>query len=158
MKRQSTTRCILPAQLRWRSAGRLALAIALTSSLCGCHDKTQSTTRIATFPVKGTLSIDGAPAAGAMVKFYSKKQGGRVPTAIVHEDGSFSASFYDNEDGSPAGQYDLLVVWMQPPPGGGLAQDRLRGQFLDPSKPVASITVIPGNNQIPPIELVTKPP
>ncbi len=121
----------------------------------GCQEKASNAPRTPTYPVHGRLLIDGLPAPGAMVKFYTKQLAGRVPTAIVREDGRFSASFYDNEDGAPAGEYRLLVVWMQTPPQGGLAQDRLAGQFLDPDKPVATILVAQGENQLPPIELST---
>lgn len=129
--------------------------VALTACAAGCRQKTTGTSRIPTFPVHGRLSINGAPAPGAMIKFISQRQGGRVPTAIVRADGSFSASYYDHEDGAPAGKFKLLVVWMQTPPQGGLAQDRLGGRFLDPSKPVATITVKEQENTLDPIELNT---
>ena len=144
----------IPTAARQRAelvAGLLALLVCAV----GCRQKPTGATRIPTFPVQGRLLIDGAPAAGAMVKFYSQQQSGRIATAIVREDGTFSASFYDNEDGAPAGEYKLLVVWMQTPPQGGLAQDCLGGRFLDPSKPVATITAMEGENRLDTIELKT---
>ena len=92
---------------------------------------------------------------GAMIKFVTDKSGGRVPTAIVREDGSFSASFYDVEDGAPTGNYKLVVAWMQVPSGGGLAQDRLRGRYLNPDKPVRTITVGAREVSLEPIELTS---
>jgi hypothetical protein len=134
------------------------LAGVLAGLFCtaGCQPKSAGEPKTPTYPVHGRLLIDGAPATGAMVKFYSSHQGGRVPTAIVRDDGSFSVSFYDNEDGAPAGEYKLLVVWMQTPPQGGLAQDRLGGRFLNPARPVATVTVVAGPNQLAPLELTTK--
>jgi hypothetical protein len=131
----------------------LVLSVGLVGCLHGCGKDKGTTDRIATFPVHGKLLINGAPAPGAMVKFFADKQAGRVPTAIVREDGSFSASYYDAEDGAPAGEYKLLVVWMLPPPEGGMAQDALGGRFLDPARPVATITVHPTENRLSPLEL-----
>ncbi|MEQ8667866.1 MAG: hypothetical protein RIC12_01755 [Pirellulales bacterium] len=90
-----------------------------------------------------------------MVKFISDTNMGRVPTAIVRADGTFSASFYGNEDGAPGGKFRLFVIWMQTPPEGGLARDRLGGQFLKPENPVATITVTQGVNHLEPIALQT---
>jgi hypothetical protein len=133
------------------------VAGSLFAVICtiGCRQKPTSAVRIPTHPVHGRLLVDGAPAPGAMVKFHSKQQPGRTPTGIVREDGSFSVSFYDTEDGAPVGEYALFVVWMQTPPQGGLAQDRLGGRFLDPAKPVATVVVREGQNNLEPIELST---
>jgi hypothetical protein len=135
---------------------RVVLVAAFLAALvcaAGCRQKSPTSVRVPTYPVHGRLTIDGAPAPGAMVKFMSAEHVRRVPTAIVREDGSFSVSFYDNEDGAPAGEYKLLVAWMQTPPQGGLAQDRLGGRFLEPSKPVATVVVSAGQNNLEPIEL-----
>lgn len=131
----------------------LVLGVGLLGGLHGCQKERGTSDRVATFPVHGKLVINGAPAPGAMVKFIAEQHEGRVPTAIVREDGSFSASYYDTEDGAPAGEYKLLVVWMLPPPEGGLAQDVLGGRYLDPARPVATITVHPTENRLSPLEL-----
>ena len=138
-------------------ASRLALVlgIGLVGCLPGCGKEKGTSDRLPTFPVHGKLLINGSPAPGAMVKFIAEQHEGRVPTAIVREDGSFSASYYDTEDGAPAGEYKLLVVWMLPPPEGGMAQDALGGRFLDPARPVATITVVPAENRLPLMELST---
>jgi hypothetical protein len=133
-------------------------AFLLIFCALGCQQQPDASSRLPTFPVFGTITIDGAAPVGAMVKFYSENPGQRMPTAIVREDGSFAASYYDSEDGAPAGEYRLLVVWMQTPPQGGLAQDRLRGQFLDPSHPIATVNVLEGENRLTPIELTIKQP
>lgn len=137
---------------------RIALvagSLAAVSCTTGCRQKPTGAVRIPTYPVHGRLLVDGAPAPGAMVKFRSKRQPGRTPTGIVRDDGSFSVSFYDTEDGAPAGEYALFVVWMQTPAQGGLAQDRLGGRFLDPARPVATVVVSAGQNSLTPIELST---
>jgi len=90
-----------------------------------------------------------------MIKFVNKPTGSRVPTAIVREDGSFQVSYFDQEDGAPVGEYQLLVVWMVPPPEGGLPRDRLQGKYLDPRRPVRTVTVAAGGVALDPIELTT---
>lgn len=130
--------------------------LAVSALLCvgGCAEPGQAA-RTQTYPVTGTLRVNGAPAAGAMVKFLVRDGAGRMPAAIVREDGSFAASSYASEDGAPAGEYHLLVLWMAPPPEGGLPVDRLQGRFADPNDPVRTITVSTGSNQLAPIELTT---
>lgn len=123
----------------------------------GCSNEPQPE-RIPTYPVTGSLHIDGQPAAGTMIKFYDPQNRGRMPAATVRADGTFSASFYTSEDGAPTGEYQLLVLWMTPPPGGGLPVDRLQGRFADPARSVRTINVIAGENRLEPIDLdSTKP-
>lgn len=134
------------------SRTRLFLIYLAVFAVLGCQEAPKPK-RIPTYPVHGTLRIDGAPAVGASVKFYAADKGGRMPAAIVREDGAFSASFYATEDGAPAGEYRLLVLWMVPPPAGGLPVDRLQGRFTDPSRPVRIVTIVAGENHLPAIEI-----
>lgn len=131
----------------------LVLLVPITNA-AGCRNKQVDEAKVPTYPVHGRLLVDGKPAVGAMIKFLPDKTGGRVPTALVREDGTFSASYYGSEDGAPAGEYKLLVAWMQVPPQGGLAQDRLQGRFLDASKPVRVITVAAAETNLEPIRLI----
>lgn len=124
--------------------------------ICALGCRKPQPEQLPVFPVKGTLLIDGAPAKGAMIKFYKEGNRGRVATAIVRDDGSFSASYYGVDDGAPEGSYDLLVIWMKEPAGGGLAVDQLGGQFCDPKRPAAKITVTRVPNELNTIRLTTK--
>ena len=147
-----------PIYPSWNSVvSRRASLLAGCASIVavGCRRQPAPSGRVPTYPVHGRLLIDGQPAMGAMIKFVTDKSGGRVPTAIVREDGSFSASFYDVEDGAPTGNYKLVVAWMQVPSGGGLAQNRLRGPYLNPDKPVRTITVGAREVSLEPIELTS---
>lgn len=130
-------------------------AMALVAG--GCQQE-QTTNQTPTYPVTGTLYVNGQPAIGAMVKFHAPKTSGRMPAAIVREDGSFAASYYGTEDGAPAGEYQLLVLWMTPPPGGGLPVDRLKGRFADASRPVRRVMITEGENLLEPIHLRTNKP
>jgi hypothetical protein len=120
----------------------------------GCRESKPEELRV--FPVTGTLFINDTPAKGAMIKFYKEGHRGRVPTAIVRDDGAFSTSYYGVDDGAPEGSYDLLVIWMQEPAAGGLPVDQLRGQFCDPKRPAARISVVRGPNELNAIRLMTR--
>jgi Calcineurin-like phosphoesterase len=69
-----------------------------------------------THPVKGSVFLEGAPAAGATIGFYLKnpasKKGPRFAgDAIVEGDGSFVMSSYGAFDGLPAGEYAVTVAF-----------------------------------------------
>ena len=128
------------------------ISVLLSSTGCTSPEDTKEPT----YPARGQLFLDGAPAVGAMVKFYAPGRQGRLPTAIVREDGSFAASFYGIEDGVPQGEYALLVLWMVPPPEGGLPQDRLEGRFSNPAHPVRTVKLEPGGTNLGRIDLNTR--
>jgi serine/threonine-protein phosphatase CPPED1 len=72
--------------------------------------------RKATHPVRGVVYLDGAPAAGATVSFYSKDAAGRkglrfAGDGAVEGDGSFVASTYGAFDGLPIGEYAVTVAY-----------------------------------------------
>lgn len=137
-----------------RSRGQIpsrCLLFALLAA-CGCQQSTQPVTT-PTYPVTGSLTINGQPAAGASLKLYQPEMSGRMPTAIVRHDGSFSFSYLGAEDGAPAGKYSVLVMWMVTPRDGGLPVDRLGLRHINPNQPVAQVVVLPGSNHLPPIRL-----
>jgi Calcineurin-like phosphoesterase len=84
-------------------------------------------------PVKGSVHVDGVPAANATVIFYLEEPAPKKPTragdAFVESDGSFVLSTYTAGDGAPAGKYIVTVV-----PDGGYGKS---------SKPPAGLE-IPG--------------
>jgi len=140
-----------PGVFRWLPT----LAVVLLAA--GCSEVEEPTGPVR-FPVLGQLLIDGQPAAGATIKFIPAdgKLQARSVTAQVRADGHFAASYLSNEDGIPAGTYDLVVYWLDVPPEGGLPVDRLQGRFCNPQQPVSTITVIEGENQLEAIELSTE--
>ncbi|MFO0912203.1 MAG: hypothetical protein U0795_04565 [Pirellulales bacterium] len=134
-----------------RQSPHQCLLIALLA-ICGCQPAS-SPKGVPTYPVTGSLTINGQPAGGAWIKLYRADRPGRMPTAIVRDDGSFAFGFYGVDDGAPAGTYSVLVVWMMIPSEGGLAIDRLGLRFTDPNRPVAQVVVKPGENTLLPIRL-----
>jgi hypothetical protein len=82
------------------------------------------------------------PATGALVVFHPASSGDATnplrPTATVGEDGSFVLSTYKPEDGAPAGDYSVTIVWLEKPAKSltgtenrSLAIDRLKGRYAD---------------------------
>jgi hypothetical protein len=69
------------------------------------------------------------------------------PTGEVREDGTFSLTTYKADDGAPAGEYVVTVIWLEKPSGPrlgenrGLAKDRLEGRYSDPANPKLKATV-----------------
>ena len=89
-------------------------------------------------PVQGQLFYKGSePAAGALVVFHpvSSDTSTIKPTGEVKEDGSFTLTTYRADDGAPAGEYTVTVVWLEKKTGAklgedhGLAKDRLCGRY-----------------------------
>lgn len=132
----------------------VGLCVCLVGSTLGCggkawHADLQATT--------GTMFVNGLPAEDAMLYFHSlgdTKVDVRetMPFAIVGADGSFAVTTYDSEDGVPVGEYAVTARWpldskiMMSP-------DRLGEKYSQVSKPVATVSIEPGENVLAPIEL-----
>ncbi len=157
MSRSTTKRRTLLVRRQAGPKLRLALGGAILAIACGCRDD-ESATGPVCYPVQGELRIDGRPAQGAMLKFLPATGAaqGQMPTALVDEAGRWTASYSQAGDGAPAGEYRVLVVWMELAPEGCLAFDRLGGRYCDPDHPVASIVVRAGENYIGPIGIHTQ--
>jgi hypothetical protein len=144
----------------WRSAHWL-LATSLLA-IAGCGDG-----QIATYPVTGTVKVNGKPAEGAMVIFVPTSTAPEAerkrPFGIADGQGQFSLMTFEQGDGAPAGEYKVLVQWPAPPNsqsseqrGGGrrtLGADRLRGKYFNLEKATLNATVKEDSNVLPPFEL-----
>ena len=93
----------------------LSAAVALT----GCS-KTRvpaiKGTKLAVFPVKGKLVMDGKPMALATILFnpvakFPKGAAQMQPRATADENGEFKVTTYANDDGAPAGDYKITISW-----------------------------------------------
>jgi hypothetical protein len=112
------------------------------------------------YPVSGTVTYKGKPAAGATVFF--QRQGGdpmneHALMGIVQEDGSFTLVCGPLGKGAPPGAYDVLVEWKRDlNPAKGLAhkgQDRLKGRYAAPKHPQLHAVVKAETNHLAPFEL-----
>ena len=135
------------------------------------------------YPVSGKVLYKGQPATGAVVYFQMPgASGGRTPTGVVASDGSFQL-FSDDTKGAPAGQYNVLIEWRdEPSPStaagtkfstaslekaraksalaatkSGLSRvrpsDRLKGRYLDSTRPLLTASVDPRSNDLAAFEL-----
>jgi hypothetical protein len=83
---------------------------ALTCASCG-------TSHEPVYQVTGTVLFNGKPAAGAVVVFHpagESKGLGVHPQGSVGADGSVQLTTFEQNDGAPAGQYDVAVTWTKP--------------------------------------------
>jgi prepilin-type N-terminal cleavage/methylation domain-containing protein/prepilin-type processing-associated H-X9-DG protein len=112
------------------------------------------------YSVAGTVTCNGAPAAGASV--FLQRPGGETMNenmimGIVKEDGSFELVTGALGKGAPAGDYDVLIEWKGLiGQGNGRPQrgpDRLRGRYADPKHPLLHATVEPTATTLAPFEL-----
>jgi hypothetical protein len=150
--------------LRAQAAPMLIIAASLLA-VGGCGDG-----RLATYPVSGTVMIDGQPAHGALVIFCPVEGQGvdelmRLrPAAETGPDGKYRLTTFETYDGAPAGQYQVMVRWGGPRPTtteGGRPErsrrppDRLRGRYMNPQTSGLMVTVEDEATEVPPFELRT---
>ncbi len=108
--------------------------VAVVVGFAGCSDEGGS--KVSVVPVKGSVTFEGEPAAGAFLTFHSKspaKPGESLarPTATAGSDGTFSLTTVTKDDGAPAGDYTVTVQWTKPIKQGA---DLVAGPNVIPSK------------------------
>ena len=138
---------------------KLITSVSLSVLLCvfGCAETDES--RLPVFPVKGQITFNGMPAAGAFVVLHPKgTPDARLvpPRAIVGQDGSFELSTYESQDGAAAGEYSLTVEWRKLVKEGGdfkAGPNVLPAKYSKPTTSKLDVRVAEGINQLEPIQL-----
>jgi len=129
----------------------------LTSFGCGPDDG-----RVRVDPVHGKVLVKGQPAEGARIVFYPTavpEPGQKIPTpsATTDVNGEYRLDSYESEDGAPAGDFKVTVVWPEPPPPNATGifeqKDRLRGRYASPDTTQLTATIEVGGGEISPFEL-----
>jgi hypothetical protein len=88
----------------------LTVAAACTAPLAaGCGGS-------GTVPVKGTLTFDGKPLAGAFVTLIPDGPGGREAHGSTDAGGVFHLSTFSPKDGALPGAYKVTVTYSEPVP------------------------------------------
>jgi hypothetical protein len=134
-------------------------AIALAQ---GCGDG-----RIARYPVKGSVVVDGQPAGGALVVFCptegAKELMRERPYGWTNELGVYRLQTFEPGDGAPAGTFNIIVRWLgdgttpsRDDDRAGGSVDRLHGRYTNPQESGLSYTVFAGENEVPPFQLSTE--
>lgn len=113
----------------------------------------------AAVPVKGKVMYrKTTPAAGALVVFHPtdpnvEKIIGGKPFAKVNEDGTFTLTTYEPNDGAPPGEYGVTIDWQVPKKEGkfafsigegGNTQSKLNPRYGNPQQPVFKESVKKG--------------
>lgn len=122
----------------WSTATKCAAVAGwafVTSLLAGCSGDDREPLQ----PVTGSVVYQGEPAENATIVLHpTGDQSNRAlkPFGTTGPEGRFQISTYDTNDGTPAGEYRVTIVWPKPPPvrspdfaSGG---DRLEGRYADP--------------------------
>lgn len=81
-------------------------ASLLAVTLIGCNRNTNAPT----FPVSGTVTLDGKPVEGAAVSFISLDPKNRPAAASTDKDGKYSLTTFVANDGAMAGDYQVSVT------------------------------------------------
>ncbi|MEI7701385.1 MAG: carboxypeptidase-like regulatory domain-containing protein [Planctomycetia bacterium] len=91
-----------------------ALITLVVSGMTGCGEAPKDLPTVPIHPVKGTVTLDGKPIAGARVSLQAvqgAKPGDINPNAVTDESGAFQLSTYAPLDGAPEGAYSVTVSW-----------------------------------------------
>jgi len=138
---------------------RFALILALCV-VCGACKKDMN--RVATFPVTGTVLVDGQPVEQLAVRCISlqgmDKENPTESSTFTDKEGKFSISTYEAGDGVPVGSYVLTFQWGQWNLfSGGYGGDKFEGKYNDPAKSTFKFDVQEGQpTDVGTIELSTK--
>ncbi len=141
---------------------RFIASIGLSCLLFGCFGCGPDDGRVEVFPVHGQVLVNGRPAEGARIVFYPTAEpvpGQKVPTpsATTDANGEYQLDSYEAEDGAPAGDFKVTVVWPEPPPPNASGifdlKDQLSGRYSNSDTTPLSATVEDGGGEIAPFEL-----
>jgi hypothetical protein len=117
--------------------------------------------RYPVYPVTGKVLFRNQPARGAFVVFHPVEELDRerlkmLPCGRVGDDGTFRLTSYDTEDGAPAGEYIVVIIW--PAKAEGMSDEeegpyQLQGRFARPDVSSLRAKVTEGENVLKAFEL-----
>lgn len=132
----------------------ITVVVFMIAALAGCDGG--EPWHADTYSASGSITINGEPPEGAVVELRSIGEPSDArdsrPWAVVKADGSFELSTYKAGDGAPPGKYAVVVKW-PPDVSQPSLEDRLGGVYYNPSKSEWDVTIEPGDNTLPPIEI-----
>jgi hypothetical protein len=138
----------------------ILLMAAVCLLACSCSKKGPPQ-----YPVHGTVLFEGEPLAEALVIFNPVNDpDGKAPKprAVAAEDGSFKVFTEVADDGAPAGEYIITVVWKKKrlTPEEKKKKDRVAKQdvpfparYKNPATSGLRVQVQEGSNELPPFNL-----
>jgi hypothetical protein len=143
-----------------------ALVIYFTIWIAGCGPSyVRPETGAKPHPVTGQVLIDGTPAEGVLVTFIPEggpAKDARAATGLTDEEGLFTLSTYNPEDGAPAGKYQVTLSWIRIIDETSSIQDQppeaqqLPAKFQNPKLSGLTSVVEEGPNDLEPFNVSTK--
>jgi len=99
---------------RWfsRKQASWLLVTAVSLGAAGCGESVKPWEVVV--PVKGAVTYRGKPVAGAQICLYPVSDdfpSTVIPSATSVQNGEFSVGTYGTNDGAPAGEYRVGIVW-----------------------------------------------
>lgn len=149
----------MPASIFRYSALTFALGLGLLSAT-SCK---KSDGRLPVYPVKGQILVDGNPAKDVIVSFWPAKieKGlhAYCPSGKTDDNGYFQLSTYNENDGSPAGDYTVTIEW---PLGFNAISnqyhgDHLQGKYSDQGASEIKVKIEAKPNELAPIRIEMPP-
>ena len=136
-----------------KAVRKLVAAMAVTVLCCGSCARNDG--RVPVFPVRGRVLVGDKPATKAFVVLHPI--GAQDPQALrpyghAGADGSFKLTTYEADDGAPAGEYLVTVVWLAPG-GGEDPPDLLKGRYRNPDSSPLKATVQKAPTDLAPFKL-----
>ncbi|QDV11110.1 hypothetical protein CA51_09700 [Rosistilla oblonga] len=123
-----------------------------TLVLAGCGDDVTTTV------ASGTVRTDsGTPCDGALVVFHpqeSERINDPKPVATCDDQGKFTLTTFQKDDGAEPGKYGVTVVWQAKVKAGRLSlssesepvgKDQLKGKYGKPASPLLTAEVTAGS-------------
>lgn len=137
----------------------LLACLASCVALAGCSPKNS----LELYPVHGKVMADKKPAVGALITFYAASSDlklEKAPSANVKPDGSFVIGTLKPEDGAPAGDYTITIIWLPSDAAASIARgilpNRLPSQYGDPFKSGLKVQVKKQANELDVFDIKTK--
>jgi hypothetical protein len=137
----------------------LLLLVVFLAGIAGCGSS-QDPNRLQVFPAKGQIAFPGKPVGGAFVVLHPKAATGSQlvrPRGNVREDGTFSLTTYDANDGAPAGEYKVTVelhnLVKRANGDVSLGPNIVPKQYGNPKTSPLTVRIAEGENSLPPIML-----
>lgn len=94
-------------------------AVVMAAFAAGCNSAGGSADQLPTEPVSGTITMGGAPVPGATVTFSPVNTENPPAFGRTDNQGNFTLTTYEANDGAVAGDYKVLVSKSAPSAGGG---------------------------------------
>ena len=130
-------------------------AACIATTIVCCSSCSKKDGRVPVYPVHGQVLVANKPAKNAFVVFHpAGAQGAQAlrPYGHAGADGSFKLTTYDADDGAPAGNYAVTVVWLAPG-GGEDPPDLLKGRYRNPEASSLKATIQEKPMELPPFKL-----